>query len=472
MSAPQLVVKRLPMDETELWWFVYALFGIKIPTKRVCHDHCSPFDAFANAYFARTPVDVWKASRGFGGKTMLLSTLCATELAALGAELTLLGGSGQQSFRIHEATNAIWNAPSAPRDMLTKQVRGHTVLKNGGNMVALTASQTSVRGPHPQRLRLDEIDEMDLEILEAAQGQPMFKHGIEPHTVMSSTHQYPHGTMTAILERASEKGWPVFQWCYKETSNLEDGWLRPEDIERKRNEVTNRMFEVEYDLQDPLIEGNAIDTASVDAMFDPALGEFLGDPNETVVIEYWDGTSDYAHGADWAKEKDWTVLASLNVSKKPALMVAFHRCQRLPWPAMVGRWDKRLKDYGADPKKRYKSFAATYDATGIGNVISDLSDFDAEPYIMAGRARDELLSEYVAAIERGDIKAPRIDFAYKEHLYATQDDLFGRGHCPDSIVAGAMAWHAARTGRKKLNTKTRPNLGVKREEGVSPWKQV
>ena len=37
----------------------------------------------------------------------------------------------------------------------------------------LTASQKSVRGPHPPSLLLDEIDEMDLEIFDAALGQPM-----------------------------------------------------------------------------------------------------------------------------------------------------------------------------------------------------------------------------------------------------------------------------------------------------------
>jgi len=466
-----LQVARGPLDDDELWWFVYAMFGIKIPRQRVCHDHQAPFDAFADAYFARSPVSVWKASRGFGGKTMLLSTLCATELAALGAELSLLGGSGQQSYRIHEATNNIWSTPGAPTHLLVKQVQGKTILNNGGAMTALTASQTSVRGPHPQRLRLDEIDEMELDILESAQGQPMFKHGVEPQTTMSSTHQYPDGTMAAILARAKEKGWPIFTWCYRETSNPTDGWLRPADIERKRTEVSNRMFEVEYDLQDPLIAGNAIDTAAVDAMFDPSLGTYMGDPNERVITQEWDESIDYAHGADWAKEKDWSVLWTMTAQEKPYTLVGFERFQRLPWPTMVKRWDKRLKDYGADPKKRYKTFAATYDATGIGNVISDLSDFDAEPFIMSGRHRDELLSEYVAGIERGEIKAPRIDFAYKEHLYATHDDLFGRGHCPDSVVAGAMAYHAVRKGRKGL-IKAKPRLDFQHEGGVSPWKQA
>jgi hypothetical protein len=35
------------------------------------------------------------------------------------------------------------------------------------------ASQASVRGPHPHRLRLDEVDEMALDIFDAAMGQTL-----------------------------------------------------------------------------------------------------------------------------------------------------------------------------------------------------------------------------------------------------------------------------------------------------------
>jgi hypothetical protein len=51
-----------------------------------------------------------------------------------------------------------------------------------------------------------------------------------------------------------------------------------------------------------------------------------------------------------------------------------------------------------------------------------------------------MFSEYITAIERNDLHYPRIDYAYDEHRYVTVDDLFGSGHPPDSVVAGALAW--------------------------------
>ena len=53
-----------------------------------------------------------------------------------------------------------------------------------------------------------------------------------------------------------------------------------------------------------------------------------------------------------------------------------------------------------------------------------------------------------AAIERDEIVCPRIDAFYTEHLYCGEDDLFGSGHPPDTVVAMALAYHAFKTGRQ------------------------
>ena len=52
------------------------------------------------------------------------------------------------------------------------------------------------------------------------------------------------------------------------------------------------------------------------------------------------------------------------------------------------------------------------------------------------------------AIERHEIVYPRIDVFYTEHKYCGEDDLFGNGHPPDTLVAMALAYHAFKTGRQ------------------------
>lgn len=510
-------------------------------------------------------------SRGFGGKSLTLAALSYLEAITYGASVSLLGGSGEQSRRVHdymtgEATNipdTFWKSPEAPGDMLLSDpTKLTTRLLNGGRIQVLTASSKSVRGPHPQKLRCvagdtliatpdgnvpirsihagravycldandnmtvgivsgvwcsgdkqtltlhftggavlsvtpehpvltttagwitahklrvdmqcvgvhgmeadytireieqggvldvwdiavpvarnfiangivvhncDEIDEMDINILDAAMGQPMGTATIAKQTVFSSTHQYASGTMTEILRRAGDRGWPVYSWCFKETS-AEGGWLPAAEIESKRQEVTRYMWDVEYNLLEPAPESRAIMSEKVTEMFQKSLGEYPGTVGEVSVFEEHTPNGSYVIGADWARKGDWTVIVVLRIDLDPMRIVAFCRTGREEWPVMVEKFDELAIRYSA---------VAAHDATGIGDVVSGYMAGDAEDVIMVGRARSDMLSNYIAAIERVEIVSPHITFMESEHRLASVDDVYGRGHLPDSIAAGAIAY--------------------------------
>ena len=84
-----LLLGRLPQDDEELWMYCKVVCGMTVPRHAVCKHHKAPFDALADAYFGRSPVSVWKASRGFGGKSTLMGLLCVLEAATLGAQVTV-----------------------------------------------------------------------------------------------------------------------------------------------------------------------------------------------------------------------------------------------------------------------------------------------------------------------------------------------------------------------------------------------
>ena len=467
------VLSRLPETNDELYWTVYALWGVKIPSKQVCPNHCSPFDAFADAYFARTPLAIWKASRGMGGKSRTLAFLTLTEAVLLGAEVNILGGSGAQSINIHEAMRSGWGSPTSPRQMVINDSMFEMRLTNGAKVRALLASQRSVRGPHPQRLRLDEIDEMDIDILDAALGQPMPTKEIDSQVVLSSTHQYPDKTMAEMLKRAGQNGWPLYEWCFKETSNKTDGWLPKSYIDRTRQMVTKRMWEVEYDLQEPSFGSRAFDTEFVELMFS-GYGDEPDHPAREVYkhhdIEKGEQYEfeppdkehgEYVTGADWAKEKDWTVIVTMRVDCTPWRVVAYSRTRRKPYPYMVKLMNNRMERYPGH---------GIHDGTGLGNVVNDYLDQRVESFIMSGRVRDDMLSEYVSAVENKQIIAPKIESAYTEHKYASLEDLYGRGkdyHLPDTVCAFALAWHK----RQRRRRKARPIIDIT-HDGGSPWKKV
>jgi hypothetical protein len=219
------------------------------------------------------------------------------------------------------------------------------------------------------------------------------------------------------------------------------GWLDPEEVERKRLVITDAMWNAEYEGQEPNPEGRAFMSASVDKMFDPALGEIdvaEGKYYEFEAPDHRNGK--YAHGADWARKVDRTIIVTLRIDCNPARLVAFEALRRRPWPDMIGRFEMRMKRYGG---------RAAHDGTGIGDVVDGmLKGSRAEGVILAGRVRYDLLSEYVNGVESDELKSPKLNLAYGEHRYASVEDLFKGGesataHLPDTVCAFALAYYAA-----------------------------
>ncbi len=438
-ADPQL--PAIATDE-DLDKFLADYFSITLPNVQVCPHHSTPWRAFHEAYFARTEVSVWKASRGFGGKTFTLGLLAMVEAITLRADVNVLGGSGVQSKRVLEHIGNLWESPNAPRWCLPGSTNAQVQkLKWGNRITALMASSKSVRGPHPQRLRIDEADETKISLISDALGQPMSRGWVKSQVVLSSTHQYPDGPMTWALQEAASKGWTVHEWCLHETA-APHGWLDPDEINRKRKTMTTVAWNTEVELQEPTGEGRAIVPECVKAAF-----------REDVQLEEPVAGGRYGTGADWAKKVNHTVIPTIrhaikdeNQNSLPARVVAIDRMQRKPYPVMVKVFNDRLKFYGG---------TAAHDNSGLGTVVADLIEIPdssrLEHFEFAGKERNEMLSEYISALEQGLILWPKDDSnlalaaAFKEHLYATVQDVYGRkdeGHLPDTISAAALAWRA------------------------------
>ena len=146
----KVVLERPPANEEELYWLVQALWGVTIPRHSVCPDHIAPFDAFADAYFGRDgSISLWHGSRGLSGKSFMLSILGITKAFIQGADVNLLGGSLAQSVNIHEHMRNAFNHTNAPTYMIETEANTQIKLSNNARIRPLTASQKTVRGPHP-----------------------------------------------------------------------------------------------------------------------------------------------------------------------------------------------------------------------------------------------------------------------------------------------------------------------------------
>jgi hypothetical protein len=436
-----VVLDRPPRTDDELWHLVRALWGHTIPRTKVCPDHQAPFEAFSAGYFAKEPMTLIHGSRGLAGKSRLLSILGITKAAVLGSDVNILGGSLNQSNNIHQTMRDAWDSKNAPKYMLQDESMTLIKLRNGAKIRPLTASQKTVRGPHPPFLLLDEIDEMDQAILDAALGQPMPQKNylgdiIRAQTTMSSTWQYPDKTFAEMYRRFQDEDLPIFSWCYRETSNPVDGWLDPDFIEQKKREIPAEMWRVEYELGEPSIGNRAFDSEMVEKTFSEPVPEprKIAKDFEQYEIHPYRMDTDYVIAADWAKEQDFTVITVWSCTNLPMRLCYYLRLRRRPYPVMIEYYNRLMKKYNAE---------GIHDATGLGNVVGDYLDTRVRGFLMTGVNRDNMLTEYIAAVENDKVRAARIPSIYKNHLYCSVDAVYSRAkefHLPDEVCSAALAW--------------------------------
>jgi hypothetical protein len=473
---------RAPQTRDELYWLVKTLWGHTIPRHKVCEEHQAPFDAFAASYFAEEPQILIHGSRGLSGKSRLMSLLGLTKAVVLGSDVNIVGGSLSQSINIHETMRDAWDSTHAPRYMVVSEGQQKVLLTNKAKIRPLTASQKTVRGPHPPNLLLDEIDEMDQAIFDAAKGQPMPQKNwlgqvIPAHTAMASTWQYPDKTFAAEYQRFKEEDLPIYTWCYKDTSNEIDGWLDPDFIEQKRREIPKEMWRVEYDLGEPSIGNRAFDTDAVERMFAANAGvepRKINREYQEWVFEQYQTAEEYVIAADWAKEQDWTVITVWKCTKLPMQLVYYIQMKRRPYPVMIEAYNKLFRHYHAE---------GIHDATGLGNVVTDYLDDRVQGFQMRGEKRANMLTEYVSAVERDRVRAPKeVNKAYLAHKYCSVEDMYSSAkefHLPDEVCSSALAWHLVARRPIAADPIVIPSIDISTyiEEGVkkntkrksSPW---
>lgn len=459
----RLRLSRAPKSRDELWWLIKALWGIEMPRAQVCPNHTSPFEALAHAYFADDPgFAIWYASRG-SGKSLALAVLGATKNAVLDADVTILGGSMTQSQNVATHIKDLYEkGPNAPVHALKggSIEKGITAtqltLATGRRIRPIPASQTTVRGPHPPLQLLDEVDEMDESIYNASLGQAMEQRNVHGHLigeyiVASSTWQNPIGTFTNVIDKARKEGTPIFTWCWRELIKGPDnphGWMSRDFIERKRKAVSAEMWRTEYELNEPSGSSRAFDLEAIERYFEvyPAALREEHARDESDDEWTWEDVEvqgEYAVGADWAKEKDKTVIVVVRVDVYPRRIVYLRRMNRRTYPVMINAFETA--------RKRYNDAPGRHDGTGLGNVVHDFLQHDgseASKEIMVGRSRSQMFTAYITDFENGGYRLPRnVEMFYRAHRGATVADVFAphkwNSHTPDDLVAMAIAHKVA-----------------------------
>jgi hypothetical protein len=182
---------EMPQDPDALAAFVREKLGAQVAARALLDGSDGPLaylvHSFFEGRFALTPNGKWTdfgrngerprppgdcvvwANRG-GGKTFLGAVATALDMIFKhGIEVRILGGSAEQSRRMHEHLRRIFEHERLEHLLDGRSTESRLRLTTGSRVEILSHSERSVRGVRVQKLRCDEVDLFEPALWQAAQ---------------------------------------------------------------------------------------------------------------------------------------------------------------------------------------------------------------------------------------------------------------------------------------------------------------
>ena len=199
-----------PQTKRELWDWIRLYFGIPLPYQSYTPGNSSPFDFVADCFFNPSKdIAAWACRSG--GKTLGASIIARLEfLWTQELESRVLSGSWDQGTYLYGYWDK-WASTIYPMQVSGDVQRSRTNI-NGGKFEILAASQKQVRGGKVQRLFIDEVDEVDWELIEAAEGMGASRTDKPARTVYGSTWHRVAGSMGRLVGGCPDNGVRLHRW--------------------------------------------------------------------------------------------------------------------------------------------------------------------------------------------------------------------------------------------------------------------
>lgn len=411
------------------------------------------------------------------GKSVLLGTLSLTEQVSLNAEVLILAGSQMQSRKVFEYVsqastrfeNMFWTCKNAPKALQNtkEELMESSRIVTGGFIKCVPASTTSVYGQRPLRLRIDECDVVDKDLIDGSLPCAHPVGDLKEQVVLSSTHYSPDGTLSHFIDRAKEANEkagkiviPIYQFCYKDMLNMHgdipnpDGFLSLPQMERMKQMVSPEVWRRQFENGEPAVDNAVFNTEDIDFLFDEKLGVFEGAPGQECHADpefINTNTIDcFYTGADWGVKIDWTVFSVFGSNVDPEgidYLVYWHRPKReLGFKGMVQKYDEILKNYPGP---------AAHDATGMSQIVTELVEEPSHAINFSNRKLlEELMNKFISSVQERKIKMPKIAHLEKEVRFLTYEQCYGSKHMPDSVASLLMAWYARDRIMRNFNIET------------------
>lgn len=194
-------------------------------------------------------------------------------------------------------------------------------------------------------------------------------------------------------------------------------YIEPEAIANARRLLPRHLYE-QYYLANFVTNGSVFGELST--MWDETLKVPDGNPKFWIHPDENERNTLVVHGMDIAKQRDYTVVYSVNDRGK---LVGYCRYRHVPYPQQATRLKAYIVRYfnGEDVDN-----FLNYDATGVGQafgdiILEELDDIDISinPVVFTNKSKSEMVTRMTLAIEQGWHKAPRIQTI--EHEFGTYE---------------------------------------------------
>jgi hypothetical protein len=216
---------KRPETEVDLEIFLLSVFRgkLKFPKAAVCEGHEAPFKVLLELWRNERDSVVW-ANRKGGKSTIAALILLLKTRFYKSTDALVLSGSFTQSQHTFEAyknfLSLIEEEYSSSVAMVRYIFKNLVLLSNSSRVVVPTVSEKTTRGPHPNLLILDEVEEMEPHTFYAALGQPIDKGELKGHILAFATRHKRGGNFDYLLK---SEAFRLYKWCFLEVlKNCDD----------------------------------------------------------------------------------------------------------------------------------------------------------------------------------------------------------------------------------------------------------
>lgn len=268
-------------NDEDLLFYVKEFLGFGYPTKThpKCSHHTPPAQVLCDAHFERDRFIFLWANRT-GGKTQLIANLNHLDSVHRGPiEIVNAGAAVDQADRGYKYYVDSFKNPLLRPLIHGDPLQSKTLLKNGSKTSIITGSKKGFNGPHPEKVRIDEVELMDWDVLQEGLSMSKSTKRAKAQDILSSTRKVSKGVVQRLLDEKDRMRlkvmsyciWDIVQRCERKCQEdpvygdcpifhlcggkahdaPEDGWYPIEDLIQKGLNLTKSTFEAQWENKRP-----------------------------------------------------------------------------------------------------------------------------------------------------------------------------------------------------------------------------